>query len=180
MNVAPAFFSVVLEALFSMIVIGTDKLFVRRSPERGLRSFLEYIEQHRDILIVRKLQERRGSPDNHWMLENRPDVTLDMILEDKARLDHVACLSSIQTRRDKFDAHYDKKYFFEPGKLADDAPLKWGDLKEIETTMGDVLNRYSAAYDGNTFSLTPINIGDVAWLLNLVSRGLRAFQGRER
>ncbi len=74
-NIAPAFFSTVIDALFSVIVLWTDKMFDEKS-KRGLVNFLTFCEHNRRIFKVKELQRRRGYPDDHWMLQDRADVRL--------------------------------------------------------------------------------------------------------
>ena len=69
-------------------------------------------------------------------------------------------------RRDKFHAHFDKEYFFDPLRLAEDAPLVWADLDNVMVVVGEIIIRYSTAYDGQIFSLKPENILDLDHLLN--------------
>jgi AbiU2 len=77
-------------------------------------------------------------------------------------------LTSFKLRRNKFQAHFDKEYFFERNKLHKDAPLAWGDLEQVVQLGKEILNSYSADYDGNTHAveLEPINAGDVDHLLD--------------
>ena len=54
MNLAPAFFSITIDAVYSAIVLWVDKLFGSRS-ERGLVNFLNFIEQNRGIFDIKEL-----------------------------------------------------------------------------------------------------------------------------
>jgi hypothetical protein len=76
MNTAPAFFSTVIDALFSAIVLWVDKLFSERS-ERGLVNLLSFIEQHHHIFDIKELQRRKNYPNDHWMLQNRTPIRLE-------------------------------------------------------------------------------------------------------
>jgi hypothetical protein len=165
MNIAPAFFSITIDSLFSAIVLWVDKLFGDRS-ERGLLNFLSFIENNRTIFDIRELQRRRNYPDDHWMLRNREPVTFASIQNDRKRIAEFKPLASFKLRRDKFQAHFDKEYFFERNKLHEDAPLTWGDLEQVVQLGKEILNSYSADYDGNTRAVEPINAGDVDHLLN--------------
>ena len=79
-------------------------------------------------------------------------------------------LPHFKLRRDKFHAHFDKEYFFKRRKLGNDAPLKWSDLDAVIEVMGDILNHYSAAYDGNVYDLEPFNIYDIDHLLDMLHK----------
>jgi AbiU2 len=165
MNIAPAFFSTTIDALFSAIVLWVDKLFGKRS-ERGLLNFLTFVEQNRELFDIRELQRRKNYPDDHWMLQDREPVTFATIQKDRQRITDFKPLKSFKLRRDKFQAHFDKEYFFERDKLPEDAPLTWGDLEQVVQLGKEILNSYSADYDGSTHAVEPINAGDVDHLLD--------------
>lgn len=169
MNIAPAFFLTTIDALFSAIVLWVDKLFGERS-ERGLVNFLVFVEHHRDILNIRELQRRNNHPDDHWMLQNRQSVTIDRIQADRTRITEFKPLASFRLRRDKYHAHFDRDYFFDRSKLQEDAPLTWRDLEQVVQLGKDILNAYSADYDGNLHSIEPINAADVDHLLDQLHR----------
>lgn len=164
MNIAPAFFQVVTVALSSSIILWADKLLNKHS-ERGILNFLTFIEHNRDIFAIEELKRRKNYPDGHWMLDREP-ITFENIKEDRKRIQSLEFLPNIKTRRDKFYAHFDKKYFFDRESLAEDAPLEWGDFENMIDIISDIFNRYSAAYDGQLFSFRPININDIDYLLN--------------
>ncbi len=163
-NVAPAFFGLVLDSLFSSIVIWTDKLFDKRG-ERGFFDFLTYVEYNRAALTLSELKLRRQYPDGHWML-NRDEITLNTIIEHREKIGALEGLPSFALRRDKFQAHFDKGYFFNRERFAAEAPITWGDLDKTTELMWDILNTYSVAFDGRSYAGEPINASDVEHLLN--------------
>lgn len=170
-NMAPAFFETVKDALFSVIVVWVHKLFDENS-ERGLFNFLTFCEYHRSIFETqefqrRLLQQRPNYIDKDWMLDTE-SITFEIIQKDKGRIAGLGSLQKFKHRRDKFHAHFDKDYFFNREKLSKGAPLKWSDLEELVTVMKEIINRYSIAYDGAAWSLEPINVTDLDNLLNYV------------
>jgi hypothetical protein len=62
---------------------------------------------------------------------NREPITFQTIQDDKVRINELPSLHSFKLWRDKFIAHFDKDYFFNSGKLSDDAPLIWVILKML-------------------------------------------------
>lgn len=168
MNIAPAFFSTVTDALFSAIIIWADKIFDERG-QRGVFDFLLFIESNLSILAIEQLKRRRSYPDGHWML-NRDGITLQTVKSDRERIRGLECLKNIAIRRDKFHAHFDKEYFFDRSRLQDEAPLIWDDFEKVITTLSNIINQYSIAYDGNVFVLAPENINDLDDLLNHLHR----------
>jgi len=109
MNIAPAFFQVVIDALSSAIILWVDKLFDERA-EHSIFNFLTFIEHNRKILTIEQLKRLKNYPDGHWML-NRDPITLETIIEERKHIKSLDCLHSFKTHRDKFQAHFDKKIF---------------------------------------------------------------------
>lgn len=168
MNIAPSFFQVTMDSLFSAIILWVDKLLSVKS-ERGFWNFLTFIENNRKIFNISELQERRNFPDDHWMLERDP-ITFDTIEEDRAKIRNLKSLDSFKLRRDKFHAHFDKQYFFDRKKISQDAPLKWNDMDEVFELMKAILNKYSSSYDGNIYHLVPFNVHDVDRVLDALHK----------
>jgi AbiU2 len=88
-------------------------------------------------------------------LEKEPN-TLERINEARKIMQELSCLQSFKVRRDKFYAHSDKQYFLDRERLAEEAPLTWGDLQKVTDLISEIFNRYSAAYDGQLFVLSRI------------------------
>lgn len=170
LNLAPAFFHTVEDAIFTTIVLWADKLFDEKG-ERGLFNFLAFIEYNREWMTTAELQRRRGYPDGHWMLQNRIPITAKSIEEDREKIRFLSALKSIRIRRDKFHGHFDKDYFFDRARLQDEAPLRWADLDEAAAAMGTMLNDYSVDFDGEMFSWKTMNIDDLKHLLRAARRG---------
>jgi len=164
LNIAPAFFTTVVNALFSAIIIWVDKLLDKKG-ERGYFNFLTFIEYNRKYISIDALQRRCGYPDGHWMLDRRP-ITLAVITEDRDKIRGLEALPSFKLRRDRFHAHFDKDYFFDRTRLGVETPLEWTDLDQALTVMHEILQRYSAAYDGTLYALAPLNIDDIDRLLD--------------
>ena len=170
LNQAPAFFSVVQDALFTSIVLWASKLFDERG-ERGIFNFLKLVEHNRKWLQPCELQRRKGYPDGHWMLQNRQPITALSIELNREKIRSLVAISSFKIRRDKFHGHFDKDYFFDRKRLESDAPIRWNDLDEVGKVMGNILNDYSSDYDGHMHFWEAININDLGSLLRNASRG---------
>ncbi len=106
------------------------------------------------------------------MLERDP-ITFESIQEDRNKILNLKSLYSVKLRRDKFHAHFDKKYFFNRKKISEDAPLKWNDMDEIFELMKGILNKYSSSYDGNTYHFVPFNVHDVDRVLDILHETIR-------
>ena len=150
-NLAPGFFHVVEDSLFTTVVLWADKLFDERG-QRGFFNFLSFVEHNRDWLTTAELKRRKAYPDDHWMLKNRVPITFESIEADRTQIRSLAALRSIRLRRDKFHGHFDKDYFFDRSRLHTEAPITWVDLIEAGDVMGRMLNDYSVDFDGVMFS----------------------------
>jgi hypothetical protein len=150
-NLAPGFFHVVEDALFTTIVLWADKLFDERG-ERGFFNFLSFVEHNRDWLATEELKRRKAYPDGHWMLKDRVPITAKSIEADRLKIRSLAALRSIKIRRDKFHGHFDKAYLFDRSRLHREAAITWPDLDEAGEVMGTILNDYSVDFDGAFFS----------------------------
>jgi hypothetical protein len=151
------------------VVLWIDKLFAEDS-QRGVHNFLGWIEQHQRLFSVDALKRRRALPDDHWLLERALSVTHKTVKKDRSAIASFEALKSFRTRRDKFHAHFDRRYFDDRKRIAQEAPLKWSDLDKAMELFKDILNRYSAAYDGGVFHIEPLNVNDLNDLLDYVRR----------
>jgi hypothetical protein len=114
------------------------------------------------VALYRRLHELRSKK-----LYEAP-ITFRTIQEDKARIAGVEALKSFKILRDKYHAHFDGAYFFDLNRLVQEAPLRWEDLDQVKDVIECVINTYSAAYDGRTFKVEPVNATDVDVLLERV------------
>ena len=103
-------------------------------------------------------------------LLGREPIDYAMVSADRARITNSEPLKSFSLRCHKFHAHFDKRYFFDRSKIAEDAPLKWSDLDQAMELLKDILNRYSAAYDGEVFHIEPLNVTDLNYLLDCLRK----------
>lgn len=176
-NLAPCFFQTVIDGLFSVIILWAEKLTSNKS-ERGLYNFLVFIRSNIGLFSVAKLQKRRNYPKDHWMIKGRKAPTILSVDEDIEKLEKLPSLDSIKKRRDKFHAHFDKEFFFDRKTLQDEAPIIWRDLEGILETMKEILNGYSADYDGNLFHFMPMNINDIDYILDRLHEKKRQLNKR--
>jgi hypothetical protein len=97
---------------------------------------------------------------------------LQTINDDCRRIADFAPLKSFKIRRNKYQAHFDKKYFFSREQLQEDAPIHWDDLEKVVELGKDILNSYSALYDGTSSGIEPVNAADVNHILDRLHRSL--------
>lgn len=163
-NLAPAFFQIVDSSLFSVIVIWADKLLDEHG-QRGLFNFLIFIENNKKWLSAKELQRRRNYQDGHWMLKDRTTITFASISAHRDQIRSLDAVQSFKIRRDKFHGHFDKAYFYDRARLDKEAPIRWNDLGATCALMGEIINVYSADFDGKVYTWEPININDLNVLL---------------
>ena len=166
-NSAPAFFSLVTKSVFSTIILWTDKLLDEKG-QRGIFDLLKFIEANTGVFSIEQLKRRRNFPDNHWVLEGRRtegEITARQVARHRERLSNLRCLKSLRTRRDKYHAHFDTKYFFDLDRLDLDAPIALKDFGNAVKALWTIVNKYSAAYDGKSFEATSSNINDLDHIL---------------
>jgi DNA-binding ferritin-like protein (Dps family) len=165
MDIAPAFFTLTAVALLSTITIWIDKWY-DNSSERGFINFLKFIENHLELFDVDELQRRGKLSEDHLLLRNHEPITFKSIQSDRQKIGALKSLANFKIRRDKFEAHFDKAYFFNTAKLYREASVDWADLDQILHLNKEILNRYSAAFDGVTDAIEPKNASDVDHVLD--------------
>jgi hypothetical protein len=169
MNIAPAFFVMVERCVLGTVVTSTNKLFGKKE-ECGFFDLLSMIEKNIDHFSIDKLITRSGSKNgNEFWIEPLNSLSIKDIDDSKKQISKLdSILKNIKRRRDKYEAHLDEEYFIKPDKLADDAPILWGDFDEIKKTVDDIFNFYSVSFDGKNFSIGVTNITDVNHLLSIL------------
>ena len=166
-NSAPAFFSLVSKSVFSTTILWANKLLDEKG-QRGIFDFLKFIEANTGVFSIEKLKRRRNFPDNHWLLERRRkegEITARQVARHQGRLSKLRCLKSLRARRDKYHAHFDKKYFFDLNRLDLDAPIASRNFGNAVKALWTVVNKYSVAYDGKAYEPTSANINDLDHIL---------------
>ncbi len=170
LNIAPAFFSVVEQALFTSIILWVDKLFDEQG-QCGLFNFLTFVEHNRKWMTISELQRRKNYPDDHWVLKDRTPITLETINADRQKIRSLPALNAFRTHRDKFHGHFDRGYSFDRNRLCTEVPILWSDLTEAGQVMGTMLNNYSSDFDGNIYAWGTIGIDDLDVLLGYANTG---------
>jgi hypothetical protein len=91
----PQVFETVNDALFSAIVLWTDKLFAEDS-QRGLGNFLKFVEHHRPIFSRDAFQHRRNLPNDDLRLERVRNVEFETVQRDQDVISSFEPLKSIR------------------------------------------------------------------------------------
>ena len=100
---------------------------------------------------------------------NRERITYQTLKSHREKIQSILSLiNSVKTRRDKFHAHFDKKYFFDRDQISKDAPIAWSDIEELKEIMKDIINTYSAAYDSKRYDLQFFDSYDIDYILDIL------------
>jgi len=164
---APAFFSLVTKSVFTAIILWANKLLDEKG-QRGIFDFLKFIETNTHVFSIERLKLRRNFPDNYWVIEGRRkegEITVGRVARDRKRLKNLGCLKSLKIRRNRYHAHFDKKYFFELKRLERDAPIISRDFQKVVKILWTIVNRYSVAYDSNYYESEAANVADLDCIL---------------
>jgi hypothetical protein len=93
------------------------------------------------------------------------EITARQVARHRERLSNLRCLKSLRIRRDRYHAHFDKKYFFDLDRLGLDAPIALKDFGNAVKALWAIVNKYSSAYDGKFYESTSANINDLDHIL---------------
>lgn len=167
LELASAFFVTTADALFFGIINVVHKLFDEKA-ERGIFNFLTFAEYHRELFELKELKRRCNYPDEPLTLRGLESVTDQSIESDRQRIAGFKPIANFKLWRDKYQAHFDKKYFFDIAKLQKDAPLDSPDVEQAVQLGEEILNRYSIVFDGLHDTIEPVNAADVDHLLDLL------------
>lgn len=76
------------------------------------------------------------------MPEGLANVDFSLITKHRGEIRGLETLPALKLLRDKYVAHFDKNYFFDPTKLNSEAPVKLTELEEVAALMGKIINDY--------------------------------------
>ncbi|MFD4490730.1 hypothetical protein ACM1TL_05450 [Lysinibacillus capsici] len=179
MNKAPAFFGLTIHSYQHMFIVGLSKLCEERNSNgTNIYSFLNYIEKNHPLIFPNcSNKEKQYTPEKTMdvspkMYETEMDLILNipktkidvaLIKEHRTQLnEYTDCINNLLAWRDKSFAHYDKEYIGESiEKMGEKYRIKYGDLSELISLIGKILNSYQSAYYDSTTSIIPANTYDV-------------------
>lgn len=165
LNIAPAFFTVVKKSLLNSAIISLAKLYEnydgKKRSGRNLMKFLNYVEMNQDIFPKDK-DTRRKNRCNYLINSDLVNKHRQLIKDSKSKIDNLFYW------RDKYYAHFDKKYFEKPETLGKDAELTIGHIRDLIKLATEILNDYSVAYNGTFHSIRATNLYDVDNVLEIL------------
>ena len=142
----PAFWGNVITALDTDLFVNLATLYDERS-ERNLVDYLKQVKMHCGSLVSdSRLREFEAAID-----------------EQMAKIaDAQNIVGTLKTHRDKYYAHWDKRYFGKSDRLTTEHPLNVDELSELIDTAREIVRKqYSFIFKAHLDSSSPVNSGDV-------------------
>lgn len=123
-----------VESLQVDCVMTVAKLIERNRGDRTFQKFLAFVESN-----IKPIEEKYTG------------ITNDLVSVHRKELESVeAQISNILTQRDKYFAHADKQYFFEPNKLSKDFPNTYEELIKIIQSLQKIVGEHQKLMTGGT------------------------------
>src|SRR5690606_18019961 len=176
LNIAPGFFWLTLNALYNDVIINLNSLFEEKvGRSRSLIDFLHFVEKDISIFTVENyIKRNKGNFSIDYLKTYFPGVTKEIISTDldviKKNSDSV---QKLKAHRDKYYAHFDKKYFVEYENLSNDYPLTYGEIEKLIEISIEIINRYGIAFEGCANSMLGMNSLDVDTVMDILSKHLK-------
>ena len=166
-NMTPAFWFMIRKALHDSIVLSVTKLFGIKE-KRGIFNFLKFIEANLSEFTLEKFEDRIKFEEKH-LAKKFVAVDSEAIQSDRQKLGGLEdILESFKTRRDKYIAHLDENFFYEPKQSEKDAPVQMVHLNEIREVVDSIFNKYSKAFNGKEYKIGATDIDDVDVILSIL------------
>jgi methyl-accepting chemotaxis protein len=151
LNIAPAFFSLVLDSLINNVIIILAKIYESYNRSGGsINKLLNKIEQN---------------------LENISDerITINTINKHRSEIEEVGgVIENLFIWRDKHCAHFDKKYFLGSNSLSEDAKLTYSDINKLIERAGEILNDYYSILNNAHYNIEALNFDDVSKIIDIL------------
>lgn len=156
-NEAITFFQVTQNANLFAAVIAICRFIDERTDTMQLRSFFELVRNNLDLFTTsafRTRLEHKGMDEediNHWS-QLHAGITEEMVNADEAKIKNMPVTNLMQWRHKKL-AHLDKERALKEIDIMQENPVTVKEIDDILTTLDEILNRYSIAYDGGQWAI---------------------------
>lgn len=146
MNTAHLFFRRVFEAIESEIIVSLSKLYEIGRSDRNLMKLVNYVQSNRTSVDWGYEEISHEQTDEHkQLIKGQQEV-----------------VESVISRRDKFYAHHDKKYFLNADELTEDFPLDVDGVEGLLEVAERIVGDYHLALTGGDMDMTGnIDVGRV-------------------
>ena len=159
MNIAPAFFQIVMYSLEHTYIVDLFKLYDRDKNAKGLRKAINLCEQYSTIFPKERIMFRDTE-------RKRSEIVKINVIKDikgmKEKLDIIApVVKCLQGRRNSYYAHADKAYIDDILQLASDYPLSFKQIADLIQTANEILNTLLRDLCGEVVAKNSSNYDDV-------------------
>ncbi len=159
MNIAPAFFQIVMYSLEHTYIVDLFKLYDRDKNAKGLRKAINLCEQYSTIFPKERIMFRDTERKRNEVV--KINVIKD-IKEMKEKLDIIdPVVKCLQGRRNSYYAHADKAYIDDIPLLASDYPLSFKQIADLIQTANEILNILLRDLCGEVVAKNSSNYDDV-------------------
>ncbi len=151
-NEAITFFQVTQNANLFATIISIFRFIDTRTDTMQLHSFFELVRNNLDLFSTQAYRKRleqvgRDEEDiNHWT-QLHVEITKETVDTDEKRVRNLPVTNLIRWRHKKL-AHLDKEQALNEVDVMQENPITVQEIDDILTTLDEILNRYSIAYDG--------------------------------
>ena len=150
MDIAPAFFALTMRAHLVETTMRLCRCLDRRNDTVDIYSFLDYAEAHREMFYKRALRRRIEGEYAERMVERtlqrHTSMTPTRISKLKERIAKLP-IENLRRQRNKAFAHIAREVTLEGIDVFEKYPVKVGEIETIISTLDEVLNELSNAYN---------------------------------
>ena len=146
MEYACSFFSIAEDSICNDLAMTTAKLFDEGNT-MSIKKLINICNQNRDCFLSEAIIKYQwADAKDKGMAPYRECFPINIDSDIKKAYAELETLQpkidNLKTRRDKYYAHSDKKYVFEPNTLQNDAPLSFNDVEGLLDFAGKVCNNF--------------------------------------
>jgi hypothetical protein len=170
MNIAPAFFQIVMYSLEHTYMVDLFKLYDRDRNSKGLRKAINLCEQHSTIFPKERILFRDTESNHNEVVKINIIKDIKEIREKLDLIDPV--VNSLKGRRDNYYAHTDKAYVDDLPQLASNYPLSFKQVADLIQTANEILNTLLRDLCGEVVAQSSTNYDDVKNIFEI----LKAYQ----
>lgn len=166
MNIAPAFFQLILSSLLHTVFIETANLFDMNSS-KSLFRLINICRDNSSIFNTKKNSNDINCTDE-YNVEKISTINVEKILNDCSfLLKNVSReLENLINQGNKFYAYLDELYKDNNEKLEKDFCITYGDIEKLFQISSKVCNKISIAFDESIHSVQSSNIFDIDKVFN--------------
>jgi hypothetical protein len=176
MNVAHTFFTLSMRGHLLETLLRLNKFFEKGGDSTtNIAYFLDFAEKNMDIFAV-PAADRRKRSEEEMILEKQVEevkpsqITRDVIKEHRGRVKELP-VKKLKKWEDDALSHIDRKVAKKHINVFDECPV---DIEEIDRTINavhEILNVYSAAYDGQIWDKDLVFTHGIKNMLDAIKAG---------